>query len=174
MAHKCLYTRYKQFLKWLINGFYGHPETAKRSNSWSLLKSLKLSKDTPWFCFGDFNEILSQREKVGANWRSQRQIIAFQEALHYCFLSEIPSLGQKFTWSNHRVGGDFTKEKIDRTVTNYKEMEIFLGSHYKVLPAVKSDRSLLVISFSPSIEHHCTRKYTFIYEGGWVLYDDYS
>ncbi|KAF5450624.1 hypothetical protein F2P56_030956, partial [Juglans regia] len=46
---------------WQFTGFYGHPDTGKRSSSWQLLKMLKPTSSMAWLCAGDFNEILHQR-----------------------------------------------------------------------------------------------------------------
>ena len=51
--------------KWRFAGFYGHPETNKRGESWSLLKDLSRQSKLPWVCMGDFNEIMHTKEKVG-------------------------------------------------------------------------------------------------------------
>lgn len=51
--------------KWRFNGFYGHPETHKRCESWNLLAFLNSQYHLPWLCLGDFNEILSMDEKFG-------------------------------------------------------------------------------------------------------------
>jgi hypothetical protein len=44
---------------WKFSGFYGHPVTAKRFESWGLLRHLSGLSPTPWLCMGDFNEIVS-------------------------------------------------------------------------------------------------------------------
>ena len=46
-------------------GFYGHPETHLREESWKLISFLNSQYCLPWFCCGDFNEILSMNEKAG-------------------------------------------------------------------------------------------------------------
>lgn len=51
---------------WQFTGFFGHPGIVKRSSSWQLLKMLKPSTSMGWLCAGDFNEVLHQREKMGA------------------------------------------------------------------------------------------------------------
>ena len=57
-------------LKWRITGFYGHPETHRRKESWEQLKVLNRKFQLPWICFGDFNEILSTGEKMGGARRT--------------------------------------------------------------------------------------------------------
>ena len=44
---------------WRFTGFYGHPESHLRKDSWKLLSYLNSQFSLPWFCCGDFNEILS-------------------------------------------------------------------------------------------------------------------
>ncbi|OMO77956.1 hypothetical protein CCACVL1_14735 [Corchorus capsularis] len=58
---------------WRFMSFYGHPETSRRSESWVLLKLLasRSSLPLPWMCAGDFNEILSNDEKIGGPLRPQ-------------------------------------------------------------------------------------------------------
>ena len=51
--------------RWRITGFYNHPETHKRYESWNLLAFLNNQLHLPWLCLGDFNEILSMNEKFG-------------------------------------------------------------------------------------------------------------
>ena len=55
---------------WRFTGFYGHPETHLREDSWKLLSFLNSQFNFPWFCCGDFNEILSMTEKAGGFFRS--------------------------------------------------------------------------------------------------------
>ena len=52
-------------LSWRFIGFYGYPETHLREESWKLLFYLNSQFNLPWFCCGDFNEILSMTEKAG-------------------------------------------------------------------------------------------------------------
>ena len=50
--------------EWHFTSFYGHPETTKRGDSWTLLKRLQRYDDMPWLVVGDFNEILEASEKT--------------------------------------------------------------------------------------------------------------
>ena len=51
--------------RWRFTGFYGEPDTNKRHDSWDILHFLKDSCCLPWLCAGDFNELLSNDEKLG-------------------------------------------------------------------------------------------------------------
>lgn len=51
--------------RWRLTGFYGHPETHKRYESWHLFAFLYNQFQLPWLCLGDFNKILSMNEEFG-------------------------------------------------------------------------------------------------------------
>ena len=57
--------------KWRLTGFYGHPETHRRYESWHLLAFLHNQFQLSWLCLRDFNEILSTEEKSGGTPRPQ-------------------------------------------------------------------------------------------------------
>ena len=71
---------------WRFTRFYGHPETNKREETWTLLESLKHNNQIPWFCIGDFNEITSS-ENAGGNIRHAKQMDRFCRVIqHFAFL----------------------------------------------------------------------------------------
>ncbi|KAK6146582.1 hypothetical protein DH2020_020451 [Rehmannia glutinosa] len=43
-----------------ITGVYGEPNVSRRRNFWNFFKSISSADPSPWVCFGDFNEVLSQ------------------------------------------------------------------------------------------------------------------
>lgn len=150
----------------LITGFYGHPKTSNREESWNLLNMLNLDNNTTWFCFRDFNKILIKVRKWGGggNLRPQWQIIAFQVALETSSLSSIPTRCPKFTWSNYRQGEGFIKEKMDRSVANPKGMDIFSISYFHVLSALRSDHTPSFISINSKNDIPRRKTHLFRYE----------
>ncbi|KAK3225143.1 hypothetical protein Dsin_005005 [Dipteronia sinensis] len=56
---------------WRFSGFYGSPTQANCAASWELLRRLKSVDNLPWVCGGDFNEILSTKEKLGGSDRQK-------------------------------------------------------------------------------------------------------
>ena len=48
---------------WRLIGFYGRPEEHCKYESWEYLRHLHSRDTLPWLCMGDYNEILSSKEK---------------------------------------------------------------------------------------------------------------
>lgn len=72
--------------------FYGKPETNDQDYSWSLLSQINMEVGVPWYFFSDFNEIVSQDEKVGGRLRHASQMQKFQQAME---LNGLYDLGWK-------------------------------------------------------------------------------
>lgn len=79
--------------KWRFTRFYGHPETCKREESWSLLVNLSTRCELPWVCIGDFNEICHRREKVGGGERPEWQMRAFSSTINKSKLRDMGFVG---------------------------------------------------------------------------------
>ena len=87
---------------WHLIGFYGHPETSQRVESWCLLNFLRDVSQLPWLVIGDFNEIRCQAEKEGGVSRPVQQMARFNASINYCGLKEVGFKGPKFTWLYQR------------------------------------------------------------------------
>jgi hypothetical protein len=82
---------------WQFTGFYGNPDSARRGESWALLRHLKTLLPLPWCCAGDFNEIVEQSEKEGGAFRRESQMVGFRDALEACGLCDLGFSGPRFT-----------------------------------------------------------------------------
>lgn len=105
--------------KWRFTGFYGHPESYNRNQSWELLRRLKEIhelKELPWLVGGDFNEICFDTEKKGGNPRLMKQTRAFRDVLDDCSLQDLNGSGDLFTWVNRRSKENLIFERLDRYV----------------------------------------------------------
>lgn len=60
--------------KWLLTGVYGHPDVAKRLETWDLIKSLKQGDGKAWLVLGNFNEILQLSKKWGERDQLKKQM----------------------------------------------------------------------------------------------------
>lgn len=134
-----------QEISWRLTGFYGHPNVAKRNESWTLLNHLRLFSPEAWVCIGDFNKIVDQAEKSGAVERRDSQMEPFQSVLEDCDLSDLGFTGSKYTWTNRRHDGSFTKERLDRAVANKAWCEMNGRREVKVLAGRSSDHKPLLL-----------------------------
>ena len=61
-------------------------------------------------CIGDFNKMLSLKEKLSCRPTPPRQLDAFCEALELCNLVDLGFNGYSFIWNNRRPKVANTKE----------------------------------------------------------------
>jgi hypothetical protein len=149
-------------------GFYGNPETARRSESWAILRFLSKINPAPWLCVGDFNKITNVGEKSRSSYRPPRQMQEFKKVLEDCQLLDLGFEGPRFTWCNGRYGRfDFTRERLDRAVANDSWMGLFDVVKVQVLPRYILDHNPLLVSFSDSMAIQWTKSLMFRYEASW-------
>ncbi len=113
-----------------FTGFYGHPITSRRGESWALLQQLASQFSMPWICIGDFNEMLTAAEKRGRLSRSESQMQKFRDTLGACELRDLGFRGSPYTWCNQRLGMARTFERLDRCVANVEWQQCY--SRYEV------------------------------------------
>ncbi|KAK2652881.1 hypothetical protein Ddye_012737 [Dipteronia dyeriana] len=77
-----------------LTGFYGHPDPGQRCHAWALLCCLQGMYHLLWPCLGDFNEILSDKEKIGGSVQNRSLMTGFQEALDFYGLEGMGFLGR--------------------------------------------------------------------------------
>ena len=134
--------------KWQITGFYGHPETHRRKESWNLLRDLNRRYKMPWMCFGDFNEIVSMEEKKGGAVRSQRQMEDFRNAIHQCGFRDLGYCGPNYTWCNMQEGDDRIYLRLDRALATADWIEHYRETRVHHLVDSTSDHCALLITDS--------------------------
>lgn len=156
----------------MLAGFYRQPDATKRHTSWELLKRINTNPSLACICFGDFNEIISYKEKFGGGVRSFKQMQDLKFTLDWCGLSSMHTMGPKFTWANNRSGGAFTKERLDRTLVNQEGISMPVELSCSILLAIKSDHSPLLINVSRRITSQLRRPLLFRYEAVWEIREE--
>ena len=153
---------------WRFTGFYGNPVTANREHSWALLKHLSLKMDIPWFCVGDFNEIVRSEEKMGGASRRERQMVEFRSALDFCGFRDLGFVGHPFTWCNQQFDGDLTWIRLDRGVATPAWSQMFPSVRVHHLPGSLSDHCPLWISSDDENIRFYRRNRPFRFEAAWL------
>ncbi|OMP01909.1 reverse transcriptase [Corchorus capsularis] len=156
--------------KWRFTGFYGRPETNKRHESWALLRLLATQSNLPWLCADDFNEILSNDEKLGGRMRSQRQMNDFREVIDECCFNECPTKGPTFTWSR-RFAGEVVFEKLDRAYATISWSDRFMFSHVQTMIHPGSDHLPLLITVLDKVPMDFRSRKNFRFEHMWIKHD---
>lgn len=81
---------------WRLTGFYGFPEWDKQKDSWNLIRNLAANSSLLWLIFGDFNDLLSNNEKIGLVNHPSWLFRGFCETLIECNLHDLPMKGFHF------------------------------------------------------------------------------
>lgn len=82
---------------WRFSGIYGDPQVECKAMTWSLLKHLRGSSDTPWLAGGDFNGILYHHENEGGRAKWETELAGFHESVDVCELVDLGFKGPCFT-----------------------------------------------------------------------------
>ena len=152
--------------EWRFTGFYGEPETARRSEAWEKLRNLSSRKERAWLCCGDFNEITRQDEKLGGVPRPHNQMQLFREVIDECGFLDLGFEGQKYTWSRHFENGSSIWERLDRCLVTSSWFLKFPGSKVYHLRCDSSDHIPLLIRLSGLVAPR--QKIFFLFEEMWL------
>lgn len=152
---------------WRLTCYYGHPERHRRSDSWKLLRTLKLKFDLPWVVIRDFNDIASQAEKRGCHSYPENLINGFNAALEYCGLTDLGMAGYPFTWERGRGSGNWVEERLDRAVGSTNWCSMFNQFQVVNIGVVCSDHSTLLLDWNRSKLKNVKRSFRF--ENSWLL-----
>ncbi|KAJ1415409.1 Zinc finger, CCHC-type [Sesbania bispinosa] len=153
---------------WSTTFVYGNPRFNQRRNLWDRLQALLGRNDLPWICLGDFNEVLSQAEKVGSQPINNVGVNLFRQFLEDTGLMDLELKGSKYAWSSNPRNGFVTKEKLDRILANWSWRALFQHAMALAIPPISSDHSPLI--FWPHPELKSGRE--FQYEAYWEEHED--
>ncbi|KAL2938555.1 Flagellar hook-associated protein 1 [Bienertia sinuspersici] len=156
---------------WRAIGIYGWPDSTNKYRTWSLMTTLKADCTSPCLMFGDFNEIISLREKEGGAIRSESQMNAFGNAIDRCFLKDLGFKGGMFTWQRGNNPNTFIRERLDRFLGDNEWCFLFPNYEVTNLPIYKSDHAPIVLNTEACKEKNKQGK-LFKFEALWLSRDD--
>nr|XP_023874998.1 uncharacterized protein LOC111987509 [Quercus suber] len=154
--------------KWRFTGFYGHPETSKREESWRLLVNLSTMSDLPWVCMGDFNEIRHRGGKEGGGERPEWQMKAFSSAISKSKLRDMGCVGPEFTWSKRLGARGWVRERLDRALVSTNRASLFPRVSLYNVANFSSDHNMLILKTSPPRSRNKRRQRLFRFEAMWI------
>uniref|UniRef100_A0A803PLN3 Reverse transcriptase domain-containing protein n=1 Tax=Cannabis sativa TaxID=3483 RepID=A0A803PLN3_CANSA len=123
-----------------------------------------------WVVGGDFNEILSQKEKMGGPPKPAYLIQKFRKALDSCHLRDMGFEGSEHTWCNGRKQ-NLIFERLDRVCGNPDWFVMFPCAKVSHLDRTNSDHCPLLLTVNDS--SHSTPntvkwRSRFHYESAWA------
>ncbi|KAL0462101.1 UNVERIFIED_CONTAM: LINE-1 retrotransposable element O protein [Sesamum latifolium] len=154
---------------WRFFGFYGEPDSSKRTDFWKLVRRLHSQSDRSWLCAGDFNEILGHSKKEGSPLRAEWQIRNFRECLTDCALHDLGYQGSIFTWCNNQQEPHTVRERLDRACANAAWSLAFLEACVRHLASPYSDHSPLLIELRSRVRWNLLgSRRRFRFEAAWL------
>lgn len=67
---------------------------------------------------GDFNSVTSQDEKIGGSSMTIQETCEFNDMFFQIGLIDTGFFGNRFTWTNNRIGKNRILERLDRALIN--------------------------------------------------------
>lgn len=112
-----------------------------------MLKHLSKFSACPWLCFGDYNEIIFDKEKKGGQVRLDGQMQEFMDVIDYSQFQQLSMEGSDITWSNMQVGEAHIQERLDnRFFATIDWITLFPSPKDSNLPASYSDHNCLILN----------------------------
>ncbi|KAL4606974.1 hypothetical protein ACB092_09G141900 [Castanea dentata] len=112
-----------------ITFVYGQPEVSKREER--------------WLCIGDFNQILSVKEKFSFGDDPNPSAENFQLLVSDLRLCDLVAQGQQFTWMNK----NFVMERLDKAFASVEWVETYPNYALTNHPIIKSDHGPITLDF---------------------------
>ncbi|KAK3193164.1 hypothetical protein Dsin_024474 [Dipteronia sinensis] len=164
--------RFLERFQWRFSGFYGNPNASQCGNSWGLLRCLGQVDGLLWVVGGDFNDLLSMKEKGGGSDKSISEKLAFRHTVEDCDLIDLGFSEPSFTWNNKREGRKNIQERLDRFLADFLWRDRFPQVKVEHLGFHSSDHRPLLLHFDYDIHVVRGRGKGFKFKPFW-LQEDY-
>ncbi|XP_030487085.2 uncharacterized protein LOC115704001 [Cannabis sativa] len=154
--------------KFVLSVVYAYNDEPGRKDLWTELR--QVAQNDPWLVMGDCNDILAKEERIG-NRVKYRPSQDFIDCVSNCFLEDVKSCGNFYTWSNKQQGDDRIFSKIDRAMANLSWMDMFPNAEVNFINEEMMDHTPAVMTFydmAPS------GKKPFRYFKMWSTHPDFS
>ncbi|KAI0488460.1 hypothetical protein KFK09_028293 [Dendrobium nobile] len=153
--------------KWIIASVYGNNDLYKRKNLWNTLEGIS----NPVFTIiigGDFNYILSQKDKLGGKrFKYTQGVQDFNNFISSCDLHELKFIGPRYTWCNNKTEAARIMERLDKCFLNSADLLSIINPVLKHLPRIASDHCPILVNLFNLAIH---RKRFIKYEEVWSSY----
>ncbi|XP_041999976.1 uncharacterized protein LOC121749471 [Salvia splendens] len=152
----------------LLSVVYAKCSRGERVALWEKMREItQVVEGMPWLIGGDFNTILSLRDRTGSDTKRQAEMVDFAEAIEDCRLLDRGYDGAEYTWAKNGL-----MERLDRVLISETTSQLFDAVRVTNLPRIASDHGpLLVRSRLPS-NHEGGRAFRF--QNMWVRHGGFN
>ncbi|CAM8982614.1 unnamed protein product [Rhodiola kirilowii] len=171
-SHQHIDVFVKGEMEFWLTLFYGNPRVQDRYIGWELLRKLRRSEQQAWVVMGDFNEVAFSWETDSRRERQAWQMNNFRECLTFCGLTDLGFKGDKYTYSNRRIGVREVRARLDRAVANRAWREMFPDAGVRHIFANSSDH--IPILLSTVEKRRATKKRILRFEPMWIRHGDFK
>ena len=153
---------------WHFTSLFGQPDTRKREETWQILEAFGRCNTLPWLCIGDYNEILSNSEKLGGQLRPERQMDRFHEVVDLCEFRDLGYTGARYTKSRHFENGESVWARLDRALANEEWMTKFANAKVVHISTIKSDHCMFCLQWDRNTRSRMRTGKLFRFEAMWL------
>ncbi|KAL0929059.1 hypothetical protein M5K25_000999 [Dendrobium thyrsiflorum] len=150
----------------LLSVIYASNDRDSRTCLWDHIRSSVPSQDIPWIIMGDFNCCRFASDKLGGNVLSQSSMGEFNSMIFDTKLTDMHSIGNKYTWFNQRQDCPI-HIKLDRVLVNDFWLHNFPNTYYFVQAPSCSDHCPLILQNTDT--SHANHR--FMFKNYWTSLD---
>jgi len=136
-------------VSFFLSCIYGEPASEGKEIVWERISRIGVRRSEKWCLIGDFNEIMSNDEKIGGPLRPESSFKPFGDMLSACGMEELESSGIRFTWAGQRWK-KWIQSCLDRAFGNKAWLRAFPASNQKFLDKRGSDHRPVLVKFQVS------------------------
>lgn len=128
---------------------------------WNNLATVANTHNLPWIIASDFNELLSNDEKLGGRPISLYRANLFKDCLDTCNMVDLGFQGPRYTWTNKHGLSSFIQERLDRFFANPGWCVLYLEARVTHLPRCSSDHYPVLLELEPQSSLRLNRPFKF-------------
>lgn len=131
--------------KWLLTCVYGPPYYNLKKHFWDKLNEMADNINEPGALIGDFNEVMSQNEKLGGRHTGSTSRKYLENFIEYSRCIDLGFVGNLYTWRNKREGLAHIRQRLDRALANERWRTDFPRAGVEHLPASHSGHNPILL-----------------------------
>nr|XP_019069479.1 uncharacterized protein LOC109120276 [Solanum lycopersicum] len=109
--------------QFIVTIVYGFNTVEQRKSLWQEMKTISQGVTQPWLIAGDFNAILSTKDRLNGGQVTRNEIQDFGDCVRDMEITKLQWKGNYYTWNNKQCGEDRIASRIDRVFGNDEWMD---------------------------------------------------